>query len=102
MRFVKGHGSRKVEWVEEDRGYGTPCFIWQGSFTEKGYPTIYRGYRTTAHRWLYEEKVGPIPEGHDLDHLCEVKACVNWTHVEPVTRSEHNFRTWARKRERAA
>jgi hypothetical protein len=103
MRFIKGHGRRRMEWVEEDRGYVTPCYIWQGTFTEMGYPTIFRdGNRTTAHRFLYIQNVGRVPDEYDLDHLCEVKACVNWTHLEPVTRSEHNFRTWARKRERAA
>ena len=40
--------------------------------------------RTSA---IYEEQVGPDPEGLELDHLCCVTACVNPDHLEPVTRA---------------
>lgn len=98
-RYVRGHGKRRFEWHEEDRGYTTPCHIWDGTFTEGGYPTVLRdGKRTTAHRYLFIEEHGPIPDDWDVDHKCEVKACVNLDHLEALTRSEHNFRTWARKK----
>ena len=38
-----------------------------------------------AHRVMYENMVGPIPEGLVLDHLCFVPACINPDHLEPVT-----------------
>jgi hypothetical protein len=38
-----------------------------------------------AHRAMYAEHMGPIPDGLVLDHLCRVKSCVNPTHLEPVT-----------------
>ena len=28
-----------------------------------------------THRAAYEEIVGPIPDGLELDHLCRVRAC---------------------------
>lgn len=39
----------------------------------------------SAHRWTYRWFVGPIPQGHELDHLCRVMRCVNPAHLEAVT-----------------
>lgn len=77
----------------------TGCWNWQLSLNNAGYgikcvPT-YR--RVLGHRYYYEQLVGPIPEGHDLDHLCRNPRCCNPDHLEPVTRSE-NLRRGARGR----
>lgn len=60
------------------------CWHWTSHIAENGYGKTGRGW---AHRLVYEELVGPIPEGLDLDHLCRVRRCVNPDHLEPVTRS---------------
>lgn len=67
----------------------TGCWLWSGSISSTGYGTQYihrsSGRHTLlAHRWMYERKVGPIPEGLDIDHLCQTKRCVNPDHLEPV------------------
>jgi FixJ family two-component response regulator len=43
----------------------------------------------SAHRWSYEEHVGPVEEGMFIDHLCRVRECVNPAHLEPVTHAEN-------------
>lgn len=64
------------------------CWIWQGRINDQGYGDIWlpgiKRYRR-AHRIVYEHRVGPIPEGLTLDHLCRVRHCVNPEHLEPVT-----------------
>lgn len=46
-----------------------------------------------AHRWIYEQLVGPIPGGHDVDHVaargCTSALCVNPAHLEAVTHAEN-------------
>jgi hypothetical protein len=86
-RKCQGIGHRKtISYVEEDRGYDTPCWIWQGG--RKGSHSSYGAFRDQyAHRVLYEEAHGPIGEGFDLDHLCRQRLCVNPEHLEPVSRA---------------
>src|SRR5437879_202534 len=70
------------------------CWLWTG-YTERG------GYAQAGHkmmhRAIYQKLVGPIPEGFELDHLCNVTRCVNPAHVEPVTSEEHYRRTAERR-----
>lgn len=42
-----------------------------------------------AHRAMYEEVVGKVPDGASLDHLCRNPGCVNPPHLEPVTHTEN-------------
>lgn len=77
------------------------CWLWTWPLTN-GYG---RFGNERAHRWSYEHFVGPIPDGLDLDHLCHTadescpggtscphRACVNPSHLEPVTRTENILR----------
>lgn len=94
-RFVRGHQTRGRKQarktnrvVAEDRGYATPCLIWQLSLTEKGYgnewnPRLQR--MDFAHRVAWEEVHGPIPPDKEIDHLCRVRSCRNVDHLEAVT-----------------
>jgi hypothetical protein len=108
LRYIQGHNNvgmdrskprKSVRYVEEDRGYTSPCWIWQLKTMKKtGYGTLgIKGKHYLAHRVYYEQARGPIPEGMQLDHLCRVRECVNPDHLEPVTPQENTRRSRAAK-----
>lgn len=43
------------------------------------------GRNVLAHRYSYELHKGPLPEGTEPDHTCDVQACVAPDHLEAVT-----------------
>lgn len=65
------------------------CWLWTGTANPR-YGTI-RVNKIThyCHRWIYEQVVGPIPTGYDIDHLCRYTLCVNPDHLEAVTHGEN-------------
>lgn len=73
------------------------CWLWQRQTDRDGYGISFAGKsRKRAHRAVYEERVGPIPDGMELEHDCRSRSCVNPEHLEPVTRSQNELRkAWA-------
>lgn len=70
----------------------TRCWHWTGATNRKGYGVIWRAGKTElTHRACYEELVGPIPDGHQVDHECEVEDCLNPEHLNPVLPHLNNF-----------
>lgn len=78
--------------TEADMGYETPCWVWDLTPNDSGYGTL---NGTSAHRVAYGLWRGSIE--NQLDHLCEVRACVNPWHLEDVTASENVRRARARR-----
>jgi hypothetical protein len=65
---------------------GDGCWQWTGT-SWAGYGRMWDD-RTKAmvnvHRIAYELFIGPIPPGHEIDHLCRNPGCCNPEHLEAV------------------
>ena len=67
------------------------CWLWQGK------PNVTSGYgrfsfnskRLGAHVWSYIIFVGPIPDGMQVNHRCNVKMCVNPHHLYAGSHKEN-------------
>jgi hypothetical protein len=59
------------------------CWLWTGAkFPPLGYGAFkVKGKMWRAHRWAWTRVNGPIPEGLDVLHRCDVPACVNPAHL---------------------
>lgn len=77
-----------------------PCHLWTaakvagyGVFTLPG-GSGGKAKLVRAHRWLWIETNGPVPEGKVLDHwACDRPECVNPQHLRPVTDRENILRS---------
>ena len=98
-RFLPGHNRKRgPEYIADDHG----CWVWQRTCYPNGYglgwdPDLKE--QGLAHRIYYRRLVGPIPDGLHLDHACRNRACVNPDHLEPVTVTENNHRSFFGRRE---
>lgn len=62
------------------------CWHWLGAHNNKGYPMVkFQGKVVGAYRASYELRYGPIPDGHEADHICSNNWCWNPDHIRPLT-----------------
>lgn len=77
-----------------------PCIIHLGADNGNGYVQFrYAGKNGYAHRYAWERVNGPIPAGLTVDHLCEVRRCVNVEHFILADGVENYLRTKLAKTE---
>jgi hypothetical protein len=81
----------------EDGPLDTPCHIWNGALSPRGYAQATVGSTTDGsrrparlYRELWIEAHGNPPSDHDVHHRCENKACVNLEHYEIKAHGQHS------------
>lgn len=68
------------------------CWIWTGRLYRNGYGNAWNAREKRgqlAHRYAYEDMVGPIPDGMYLDHTCHTIACVRPSHLRLATNKQN-------------
>jgi len=87
----------EADYLVEDRGYVTACWIWKGrNPTNPHYGKIRTAEGVRAsHVISYQQFIGSVPEGLQVDHLCSIKRCINPSHLEAVTPAENVRRSRA-------
>ncbi len=79
----------------EDRGYSTPCYIWQGGDsgqTGRGanYPKMsLDGQSVRVHRVVFTHFEGYIHSKKQVDHRCGVRMCVRYEHLRKATQKQN-------------
>jgi predicted XRE-type DNA-binding protein len=76
------------------------CWIWIGYKNELGYGriTIGHGKQVKAHRFIYEQTYGKIPDGMNALHKCDNPSCVNPRHIYLGTQKDNVRDMMKRKR----
>jgi hypothetical protein len=73
----------------------TGCWEWTSTCAGAGYGILFSHHVkgkvrfVYAHRFSYQQFVGPIPEGQEIDHICKNKKCVFYKHLRTVTHREN-------------
>jgi hypothetical protein len=80
-----------------DNGYGQVIDT-RSPAPEKVGPRKY-GPQRGAHVVAHELAIGPVPMGHEVDHLCETRSCCNPAHLEATTRTTNATRAYGQRDE---
>lgn len=76
-------------WSKVAQQEGGDCWLWIGGLTMNRHGVF---ANSPAYRYSYQQMIGEIPEGLELDHLCNNPRCVNPYHLDPVTGEENRRR----------
>lgn len=79
-------------WSWVDKRQPTDCWLWVGAINPTGYGAAYAGKSNgpmLAHRLAMLIKVGELPEGQVVDHICRNRACCNPDHLRLISNREN-------------
>lgn len=81
------------------------CILWQHSVRDDGYGQKClwingKQKNVRAHRWIWEQAHGPIPDGLRVLHKCDVPLCINLEHLELGTQKKNLEQMYERGRGR--
>lgn len=95
--------ARAAFWSRVNNGRAIPpslnkCWLWTGSkIGQGGYGEFrFKGKKILAHRLAFLWFVGPIKNGNDICHHCDIPPCIRPSHLFCGTRSD-NMRDCAKK-----
>jgi hypothetical protein len=84
------------------------CYLWLGPINNNGYGMFGYGRvfdhtysMKSSHRVAWELYIGPIPEGLQVLHKCDVRICVNPTHLFLGTSQDNHDDMWYKNRQPA-
>lgn len=86
--------SNRVETFWSHVAKGDGCWLWTGKRHPKGYGVFtitlhgQKFWRANRIAWAIEN--GPVPEGLQILHSCDVKACCNPAHLRAGTPHDNN------------
>lgn len=71
---------------------GQACWVHDAPLSRPvvGYPRISvrlsggKHAKKLAHVLMFEHFNGPVPEGHEVDHMCHNHRCINPDHLQPL------------------
>lgn len=82
----KSNRLKKNGWTVTDTG----CWEWNGYRMPRGYGSLkYHSQHRLAHRLAHEAWVGPIPDGHQVNHRCDNPPCINPEHLYAGTQEDN-------------
>lgn len=79
----------RIDWDEDEPDR---CWEWQRLKNPKGYGLLSwtrPGQSRIAHRFVYEQMVGPVPPGKVVRHTCDNPPCCNPSHLVLGTKGDN-------------